>query len=35
MSTEHLLVERRDSVLYLTMNQPQKLNALPRSPTAT
>src|SRR6266852_2421757 len=28
MSTEHLLVERRDGVLYLTMNQPQKLNAL-------
>jgi 2-(1,2-epoxy-1,2-dihydrophenyl)acetyl-CoA isomerase len=28
MSTEHLLVERRDGVLYLTLNQPQKLNAL-------
>jgi 2-(1,2-epoxy-1,2-dihydrophenyl)acetyl-CoA isomerase len=28
MSSEHLLVERRDGVLYLTMNQPQKLNAL-------
>jgi 2-(1,2-epoxy-1,2-dihydrophenyl)acetyl-CoA isomerase len=28
MSTDHLLVERRDGVLYLTMNQPQKLNAL-------
>lgn len=28
MSNEHLIVERRDGVLYLTMNQPEKLNAL-------
>jgi 2-(1,2-epoxy-1,2-dihydrophenyl)acetyl-CoA isomerase len=28
MSNEQLLVERRDGVLYLTMNQPDKLNAL-------
>jgi 2-(1,2-epoxy-1,2-dihydrophenyl)acetyl-CoA isomerase len=28
MSDEHLLTERRDGVLYLTMNRPDKLNAL-------
>jgi 2-(1,2-epoxy-1,2-dihydrophenyl)acetyl-CoA isomerase len=28
MSTDHLLIERRDGVLYLTMNRPDKLNAL-------
>lgn len=28
MATEHLLAERRDGVLYLTLNQPDKLNAL-------
>ncbi len=28
MATDHLLVERRDAVLYLTMNRPEKLNAL-------
>ena len=28
MSTDHLLIERRDRVLYLTMNRPDKLNAL-------
>lgn len=28
MATEHLLAERRDGVLYLTLNQPAKLNAL-------
>lgn len=28
MATEHLLSERRDGVLYLTLNQPDKLNAL-------
>lgn len=28
MATEHLLAERRDGVLYLTLNQPEKLNAL-------
>ena len=30
MSTEHrdLIAERRDGVLYLTMNRPDKLNAL-------
>jgi 2-(1,2-epoxy-1,2-dihydrophenyl)acetyl-CoA isomerase len=28
MATDHLLVERRDGVLYLTMNRPEKLNAL-------
>jgi 2-(1,2-epoxy-1,2-dihydrophenyl)acetyl-CoA isomerase len=28
MATEHLLAEQRDGVLYLTLNQPDKLNAL-------
>ncbi len=28
MATEHLLLERRDGVLYVTMNRPAKLNAL-------
>jgi 2-(1,2-epoxy-1,2-dihydrophenyl)acetyl-CoA isomerase len=28
MATEHLLAERRDGVLHLTLNQPDKLNAL-------
>ncbi|MGH7907121.1 MAG: enoyl-CoA hydratase-related protein, partial [Candidatus Binataceae bacterium] len=28
MATDHLLIERRDGVLYLTMNRPEKLNAL-------
>jgi len=28
MSTDHLLIERRDGVLWLTMNRPEKLNAL-------
>jgi len=28
MSTDHLLCERRDGVLYLTLNRPEKLNAL-------
>ncbi len=28
MTTEHLLVERRGGVLYLTLNRPEKLNAL-------
>jgi 2-(1,2-epoxy-1,2-dihydrophenyl)acetyl-CoA isomerase len=28
MGTEHLLVDRRDGVLHLTLNQPDKLNAL-------
>ena len=28
MATQHLMAERRDGVLYLTMNQPAKLNAL-------
>ncbi|MBF6567819.1 MAG: enoyl-CoA hydratase [Candidatus Binataceae bacterium] len=28
MSTDHLLVERRDGILSLTMNRPEKLNAL-------
>ncbi len=31
MSTDHLLTERRDGVLYLTMNRPDKLNALSES----
>jgi 2-(1,2-epoxy-1,2-dihydrophenyl)acetyl-CoA isomerase len=31
MSTEHLLTELKDRVLYLTMNQPEKLNALSAS----
>ena len=28
MANEHLLAERRDGVLNLTLNQPDKLNAL-------
>src|SRR5512135_2014002 len=28
MATDHLLSERRDGVLYLTLNRPEKLNAL-------
>jgi 2-(1,2-epoxy-1,2-dihydrophenyl)acetyl-CoA isomerase len=33
MATDHLLVERRDAVLYLTMNRPEKLNALSEAMT--
>lgn len=28
MTTDHLITDRRDGVLYLTMNRPEKLNAL-------